>query len=238
MDWLPWEDGLGLDGLLIVPMVLVGIGILFEMQQDVRHQAAVRHQNALSEQRAQDEALEAYLDQMSGLLLEKDLRASEKGDEVRTLARARTLTVLERLDPNEGRMPPSGKTALMQFLVETELVQGVEGRGPIISLRGADLREAYLFDATLHGTILRNALLSDATLDKADLVDANLHRTNLRRADLSGADLRNAHLSDADLRGADLSGADLTNAEVTTEQLREAKSLAGATMPNGQKYEE
>jgi hypothetical protein len=40
------------------------------------------------------------------------------------------------------------------------------------------------------------------------------------------------------LAGADLSGADLTNARVTEEQLREAESLAGATMPNGQKYED
>jgi hypothetical protein len=35
-----------------------------------------------------------------------------------------------------------------------------------------------------------------------------------------------------------LSGADLTNALVTEEQLYQAKSLEGATMPNGQKYEE
>ena len=52
------------------------------------------------EQRAQDPALQAYLDQMSTLLLEKDLRNSEEDSEVRTLARARTLTVLERLDPS------------------------------------------------------------------------------------------------------------------------------------------
>ena len=33
--------------------------------------------------------------------------------------------------------------------------------------------------------------------------------------------------------GADLSGADLTGANVTKEQLEEAKSLHGATMPDG-----
>ena len=65
--------------LLIVPLVLVGIGLLFEMQQAERQQAMEEQQQALedrraraeqklAEQRAQDEALQAYLDQMSNLL--------------------------------------------------------------------------------------------------------------------------------------------------------------------------
>ena len=40
--------------------------------------------------------------------------------------------MLERLDP-------SRKTAVVQFLVEANLVQRVAGTGPIISLNGADL---------------------------------------------------------------------------------------------------
>jgi hypothetical protein len=110
-DWLQ---------LLIVPFALVVIGIVLTMQQDARQQR-IENQRAeaereLAERRAQDEALQAYLDQMGNLLLEKDLRNSEQDGEVRTLARARTLTVLERLDP-------SRKTAVMQFLVEAKLVQ-------------------------------------------------------------------------------------------------------------------
>src|SRR5215218_504352 len=132
-DWLD---------LLVVPLALVVISFLFTAQQDQRQQELenqraeqaqkIENQRAkaereLAEQRAQDEALQAYLDQMSGLLLERDLRASEKGSEVRTLARARTLTVLGRLDP-------SRKTAVMQFLDEADLVQGVGKGEPIISL--------------------------------------------------------------------------------------------------------
>src|SRR5215204_1529067 len=90
--------------LLIVPLMLVAIGLVFSLQQDARQQRVEDQRAAaereLAEQRAQDEALQAYLDQMSGLLLERDLRASEEDSEVRTLARARTLTVLERLDPS------------------------------------------------------------------------------------------------------------------------------------------
>jgi cell division protein FtsB len=62
-DWLQ---------LLIVPLALVVISFLFTTQQDQRQQR-IENQRAeaerdLAEQRAQDEALQAYLDQMGSLL--------------------------------------------------------------------------------------------------------------------------------------------------------------------------
>jgi len=72
--------------LLVVPLVLVGIGLLFEMQQADRQQATEKQQQSLAEQRAQDEPLQAYLNQMSTLLLEEDLRGSEASSDVRKLA--------------------------------------------------------------------------------------------------------------------------------------------------------
>jgi hypothetical protein len=109
--------------LLIVPLVLVGIGLLFEMQQAERENQRAQAEQELAEQRAQDEALQAYLDQMGTLLLTEGLRESKEGSEERTLARARTITVLGRLDPKR-------KTAVMQFLVEAKLVQSVDERPP------------------------------------------------------------------------------------------------------------
>ena len=52
--------------------------------------------------------------------------------------------------------------------------------------------------------------------------------------------LGGADLSGADLNTADLKGATLGNAKgVTNQELEQkAKSLEGATMPNGQKYED
>jgi uncharacterized protein YjbI with pentapeptide repeats len=44
--------------------------------------------------------------------------------------------------------------------------------------------------------------------------------------------------SATDLTDADLAGAILAGASVTKERLAQAKSLKGATMPNGQKYED
>jgi len=93
---------------------------------------------------------------MSTLLLAKDgLRESAEGSEERTLARARTITVL-------GRFDPKGKRAVMQFLDEADLIQGVEGRGPIIRLSGADLSSANLSGANLSDADLRDADLRDA----------------------------------------------------------------------------
>ena len=50
---------------------------------------------------------------------------------------------------------------------------------------------------------------------------------------LKDADLANINFSQANLYKADLSGANLTGAIVTEEQLAKAKSLKGATMPDG-----
>jgi uncharacterized protein YjbI with pentapeptide repeats len=234
-------DWLHLLSALAIPVVLAAAGLWFTAQQDQRQQEIegqrakqaqkIEDQRAKAErelavQRAQDEALQAYLAQMSGLLLERDLRTSEKGSEVRTLARVRTLTVLGRLDP-------SRRAAVMQFLGEAHLVQRVDERDPIISLLAADLRDAVLRDAVLSGANLRSANLSSAYVSAVDLRGdnlrgANLSSANLRYADLSGAYLRKANLSDANLSNADLSGAE----GITNEELeQQAASLEGATLP-------
>ena len=281
-DWLQ---------LLIVPIMLSLITVAFTWQQNERQQRIegnrakqaqkIENQRAeaereLAEQRAQDETLQAYLDQMGSLLLERDLRESEEDSDVRRLARARTLVVLDVLDSRR-------QNRVLRFLEETELIQArPPDRPSIISLKYASLRDfnligkqllrstdltqagltrAELSAAHLQGTNLSLAHLGEADLRDADLSNAKLngaylYDTDLRGADLSGADLSDdegsfnsgarvirtrlagADLSGADLTNADLSAADLTNSQVTEEQLREAESLEGATMPNGQKYED
>jgi len=217
-DWLD---------LLIVPVALLFIGGMFTAVQNFQQQALEdeqdrraeeiesRHAEAeqkLAKQRAQDEALQAYLDQMGNHLLEKDLRSSEEDSEVRTLARARTLTVLGRLDP-------ARKTEVMQFLVEAKLIQSVKGREPIIGLVGADLRGTSVPG---EGTF-RGAYLGVLTL-------TNLSGAHLAAANLNDANLSNANLSDSKLLGAE----GIKNEELA----QQAETLEGATMPDGQKYEE
>src|SRR5215203_2922215 len=220
--------------LLIVPLALAVIGLAFSVEQDARQQKVenkrAEAERELAVQRAQDETLQAYLDQMSTLMLEKDLRNSDEDSEVRTLARARTLTVLKRLDA-------SRRAEIMQFLLEADLVRRVGGSAPVIELESAHLRDTSLVVANLSGAALKLARLSEADLRGANLNIARLRGADLRNADLTDANLRGADLRGAELRGAVLREANLRDAKgVTKNELDQAESLEDATMPNGQKY--
>jgi hypothetical protein len=215
-DWLD---------LLIVPAVLaVGGYLLTERQRALDREISTQQTETdreLADERRQDDTLRAYLDQIGQLLLDKDrpLRQSTEGDEVQSLAQARTRTVLARLDGPR-------KAQVVQFLYESDLIAADR---PVLDHSGADLTDVDLSWANLSGV---------------DLTEADLSGADLTEANLSGAILRGATLRGATLRGATLRGAILDNAnlgqawEWTEEQLRAASSLEGATMPNGQKYED
>ena len=78
------------------------------------------------------------------------------------------------------------------------------------------------------GVKVWNQWRREQSIDKPNLSGADLSNADLRNADLSNADLSNA-----DLKGANLYRANLKDARVIEEQLKEAKSLVGATMPDG-----
>jgi hypothetical protein len=268
-DWLK---------LLVVPAVIAGGGIWFNRQQREREleiaeqrtkedrkiaQVRTEAERQLAEQRRQDDVLQAYIDQMGQLMLDKDrpLRQSEERSEVNTLARARTLTVLRQLDS-------ARKGRVIEFLYEADLIISKDDPrsvadllnpkvrpGSVLALYGADLRGANLsgdvlqnlWKANLRGADLRGANLWKANLSAAKLT-ANLAEANLREATLQLAYLADANLSGADLSGANLreafmletnlTAANLTGAVGWTEEQLLAASLEGATMPNGQKYED
>ena len=325
-DWL---------NLLIVPIFLVVAAVWFEHQEKKTERENARQREEadlkLENERRQDDLLQAYLDKMTDLMLEKSLSTRESTAEIRYIARARTLTALRGL--NGVR-----KAILLQFIYESGLIN-VDL--PIIDMRGADLNQvklqetayfvefqssefhatgvgvpkganmsnialyeanlrkadlgfvdfknanlsksdfykANLMGAKLQSANLQKAHLNEARLDWIDLEnanlnsarlrDANLTRANLRNSDLRKASLCRADLRDADLRHANLQGADLEeaylravrrdpyedefedavledanlsetnlkNAEITLEQLTQANSLFGATLPNGSRYD-
>jgi uncharacterized protein YjbI with pentapeptide repeats len=232
--------------LLIVPAALaLGVAWLSWMQRQREREAEdaqQAHELAVENQRAQDAALQAYLDQMSQLMLDKDrpLRQSEARDEVRTLARARTLTVLPRLNGER-------KWSVLQFLYESDLV--TKGR-VVLDLRGADLRGMYLSKPDLGVTvdypgfrpwrrirwgepwqshIMSSLRQLDLAAAHSRLSKADLSFVNLSGARLSQALLDEAILRDADLRRADLSIADLQGANLEGANL-EAANLQGADL--------
>jgi uncharacterized protein YjbI with pentapeptide repeats len=220
----PWNY---LDVFLVPVVVTVATGWLTWAQhrrqrkdEAQRHALEDRAEKAqrdrefeVENRRAQDEALEAYLDEISQLLTneKRPLRRARPGDSLSTVARARTLTTLSRLS---GRR----KRSVLQFLYESGLV--MKGH-VVVDLRGADLSAADLGLADLSAANLHRAELREADLGEADLSEANLLMANLRNADLRASDLKGAHLHKADLSEADLRDANLRDAD-----LREAHPTA------------
>jgi len=223
-DWLP------IVGAFLIPVVIVLGTWAITWQQGKLEQRRVLQERYLAGERARDEALQSYLSEMGSLLLEEDLRDSERGSEVRTVARARTLTVLEMLDPER-------RSEAMQFLDEANLLHTTPSKPkvPLISLEGANLIGTDLQNANFTGAKLEGADLRGTDLRGAYLTDGWLIYTDLSGADLQNADLSGVHLHVADFRGADLRGA----IGITGQELADYGCiLEGATMPNSQNYEE
>jgi uncharacterized protein YjbI with pentapeptide repeats len=214
-DWLK---------LLIVPAVLAVGGYLFTQSEN-------RRTEEIAKQRAQDEALQAYLDKMSELLIDKNLH--EKRDRyhpMRVTARARTLAILSQLDGERKR-------TVLLFLRESRLINRDQHdrNGRTVYPRIIGLRDADLKNAKLRGAKLINADRDEpVSLEGAILEGADLQGADLEGADLEGADLRKAKLNRANLREAKLSGANLKGANLTNAQLALCWFLEGTTMPDGQ----
>src|SRR5260370_13669582 len=230
-DWLQ---------LIFIPAVLTLGAIWYTARQN--------HDLQITRDNQRETMLQTYLDKMSELLLHENLRTSKRGDDVRNIAHARTLTVLPQLDPNRKR-------SVILFLARSELITRDKWiiDMSFADLSGVDLSQAMMIDATaLDGTNLQGANLSGAELSNVELQGANLYRANLsgtelwkanigeanlNRTNLSGANLREANLGKADLTGANLmrtflAEANLKGAKVSYQQLKQAKSLKGATMPD------
>ena len=177
--------------------------------------------------------VESYLEHIGVLPLEENLRSEGENSDARMLARARTIAVLDGVSNDR-------KVRVLEFLSETKLIQfGPQGEPPVVSLRFADLRDTPpAKHGILSNTDLGRAELNNANMDNADLIDARLPRADLSGADLSGVDLSGVDLRGADLSGAILAGATGVSCHQTEGGKKGAKSLDGATMPNGQKYED
>jgi hypothetical protein len=184
-DWLE---------LLLIPLVLA-VGGLWFSQAERRNEHAIAEQNArreraIADAEAQEAALQAYLEQMSNLLMSEGLRNSVQDDEVRAVARAWTLTVLRRVKGER-------KGTVLRFLYEAGLIMT---ENTIVSLAGANLS-----GASVSGTNLFNA----------NLFEADLRRANLRDTDLGDADLRHVrHLRSTQSFGVILGAANLLGADL------------------------
>jgi len=224
--WTAVKDNAGLVAAIIA---LFGVLITGAINTYIATSSSNRNEEAqreLEEQRAQDAALQAYLDVMKELLLERHLRSSGPDSSLRAVANVQTLLVLERLDGVRKR-------AVLRLLNSSRLI---EANAPIIALDGANLYAAELSGMDFSGTDLSGTDLRYADLLYVNLSDANLSGANLRSTDLTNANLKDANLSGANLTDADLRGANLRGTDISEEQLHKATHLDGATMPDGSKH--
>jgi uncharacterized protein YjbI with pentapeptide repeats len=230
-------DWLQLLAILAIPLILGIATLLFGLQQahlaDLQHQSdqkLAQQQHEADQQKALDlqraTILQTYIDNIQDLMLKYNLLKSKPTDDVAILARARTLTALQGLDPDR-------KGRLVQFIYEAQLIGFVDDKdktyAPIISLSRADLSSVFL-----SGTHLTGADLSGADLRGALFSLANLTHVNLSDANLGGAYLGLAYLGLVNLGGANLGGADLSYAQnLTQQQLNQVLSCKNAILPSG-----
>jgi hypothetical protein len=215
-------DWLQLLGVLAIPVV-VGIGAAWYTAQ----------QGKVSERETRDNqrhaTLQAYLDKMSELLLNGNLAERTEDGQLNPeykqgclVARVRTITVLTQLDARRIGY-------VFAFLREAELMSATKDDNAI-SLKNADLHAVDWSQADLRGADLRGADLSGANLSGA------MFSSILYVPRAFGGTLvipNRANLSGVNLSGAKLKGA----IGITVKELEEqAKSIKGATMPDGSIY--
>ncbi len=210
----------------------------------------------IAQARNEEAELQTYFDRMSELMLEYKLRPwveHQNSEQVshfippttdyetaRTIARARTLTVLRRIKD------PVRKGSVVRFLYENGLIyKGLT----VVDLKEADLNRVNLQEANLHRANLDQAFMQEANLNSAQLHSAHLTgarlegallyyacliNARLQFAVLNGAHLDRAFLGQALLHGANLDGTSLNEANLSKANLKAAwldgVSLNGANL--------
>jgi uncharacterized protein YjbI with pentapeptide repeats len=217
--------------LLMIPLSLVLISGGFQYITKQSEQQA-------ADDKARQETLVKYLDQMSALV-QQGLLKSNQGDEISTIARAKTIIVLQSLDPKRQHL-------VIQFLEVFGLKDTIPDSNGL--LFKAQMNKAILVKSDLSGSNLPGAILMDANLEEADLTgtilsgaklyDSNLTKSVLKGTIFSGADLRKTNFSKANLLGepkfnnTDLTGAVFTEANFEGVPDFNNANLTGANFTN------
>jgi hypothetical protein len=224
-----------------VPLVIAILGYWFQQRENKRAEEQDNREREIAQGNLAEEAIQAYLDNMGKLLLNKERRKElfpnvndrynllDKDNPVRDVARTQTITILRRLEGDSKR-----QTRIIHFLRDAQLsdfifkkanLSAINLSADINSSEGVYLRKVNFQQANLTRANLQRAYLRKANLQKARLTrGVNLRRANLRKAILEQADLAEANLQQADLTKANLQQADLAEANL------QQANLAGANL--------
>jgi hypothetical protein len=196
-DWL---------GVLGVPFSLAVLGIWFQQREQKRAGEQAKLDKEIAEANQREEALQAYFDRLSTLLVDQNLIAIaakvKRADEAKEqpdlvieeqrelldaavdVIRARTLSILRQFGEDGER-----KGSVIRFLTESEVISNLN-----LSLQDADLRYANLGNVKFQPGYLKGA--NPQTIGQG----TNLQGADFRYANLESADLRGANLQKADFR--------------------------------------
>lgn len=209
-DWLQLGAGVA------VPVVLFFAG-----------QAIQERSQIIADNNRNQEILSTYLEDITKLLLDKNLWHSEDNSEVQVVARIKTLNAVRRLD-GDGE----SKGQLLKFLYEADLIGKCQIKdeikcGPrqdtILHLNDARLEQARIPSiGAFPGIDLNDARLSKAILTGIDLTNAQMQRANLQESNLNGAKLDDADLTKVILNNAHLLGAKMHRSILKTALIENA----------------
>jgi uncharacterized protein YjbI with pentapeptide repeats len=229
-DWLQLGAGVA------VPVVLFFAGQAIQERSQTIADANRRQEIRIAGDERNQEILSTYLEDVTKLLLNENLRHSEDNSEVQVVARIKTLNAVRRLD-GDGE----SKGQLLKFLYEADLIGKCQikdqikcgnRRVAILHLNDARLDQASVPSTALFpGIDLNDARLSKATLAGIDLTNAQLQRANLQEANLDSAVLSDANLASASLTDAHLLGAKMYRSILESARLENA-DLSNAVLIN------
>ncbi|MCA9919612.1 MAG: pentapeptide repeat-containing protein [Anaerolineales bacterium] len=173
-DWLE---------LLIIPTAL-GIIVWFLNKQDNANDRILTKDNQ------RQAILDDYLNTMATYVLENQLCLSEKGSEIRNIARVRTISVLRELDGER-------KGQVLNFLSGANLIKKPD---PVINLHGADFSHTKFDDTFEYGPYNETGIGID--LSNSQLQSCNFYKASLTGANFDNSELAHSNFSESCLRFA------------------------------------
>jgi ABC-2 type transport system permease protein len=219
---------------LFTGLILLAIGgtIWFSEQQHQADTLRVQQQQqaalATAEDQRETRLLNDYMLRISSLVPQDLQHAKTTNVGISNSTRATATALTQKL---LGELNTEHKARLLRYLHERKLI---DDDFRVVNLHGADFQGCKLVgldlsDTDMSGANFSNADLHNANLNSTTLISTNFSGANLAGADLKDADMHNDNIANANLASADLAGVIGKN----VEQLLQARSLAGARLPDG-----
>lgn len=196
--------------LLIIPAVLA-FGGWFLASSERRaeiEKTKIQKDNELQIvlEKQQQDSLQTYLDYMTALILDRNLRSATSESDIASIAAARTHATLRMLDGVR-------KGIVIRFLVEVGLIINTEivdekivACSPVLNLEGADLSNMKLTDLNFwQGVVFHRSNLSNAIFERTGFSRSSFWGSKIDKADFSTCELIGANFAHVNMSNTNFS---------------------------------